>query len=63
MVSNNLRIILISTLEREVFMVNVYNKVLGEDEVIPLTYDRIFKLIFGDPNHLERLNLLLSVTS
>ena len=43
-------------------MVNAYNKVLDEDEVIPLTYDRVFKLIFGDPNHLERLNLLLSVT-
>ena len=43
-------------------MVNVYERVLKEDEVIPLTYDRIFKLIFGDANHLERLNLLLSVT-
>ena len=43
-------------------MVNVYEKVLKEDEVIPLTYDRVFKLIFGDANHLERLNLLLSVT-
>ena len=43
-------------------MVNAYNKGLDEDEVIPLTYDRVFKLIFGDPNHLERLNLLLSVT-
>ncbi len=43
-------------------MVNAYNKVLDEDEVIPLTYDRVFKLVFGDPNHLERLNLLLSVT-
>ena len=40
-------------------MVNAYNKGLDEDEVIPLTYDRVFKLIFGDPNHLE---LLLSVT-
>ena len=43
-------------------MVNVYEKVLKDDEVIPLTYDRVFKLIFGDANHLERLNLLLSVT-
>ena len=43
-------------------MVNVYERVLKEDEVIPLTYDRVFKLIFGDANHLERLNLLLSVT-
>ena len=43
-------------------MVNVYNKVLDEDEVIPISYDRVFKLIFGDPNHLERLNLLLSIT-
>ena len=43
-------------------MVNVYEKVLKEDEVIPLTYDRVFKLIFGDATHLERLNLLLSVT-
>ena len=43
-------------------MVSVYERVLKEDEVIPLTYDRVFKLIFGDANHLERLNLLLSVT-
>ena len=43
-------------------MVNVYERVLNDDEVIPLTYDRVFKLIFGDANHLERLNLLLSVT-
>lgn len=43
-------------------MVNEYERVLKEDEVIPLTYDRVFKLIFGDANHLERLNLLLSVT-
>ena len=43
-------------------MVNVYERALKEDEVIPLTYDRVFKLIFGDANHLERLNLLLSVT-
>ena len=37
-----------------------YNKLLKEDEVIPLFYDSCFKLVFGDPNHLERLNLLLS---
>jgi len=37
-------------------MVSVYERVLKEDEVIPLTYDRVFKLIFGDANHLERLN-------
>ena len=43
-------------------MVTVYERVLNDDEVIPLTYDRVFKLIFGDTNHLERLNLLLSVT-
>ena len=43
-------------------MVSVYERVLNDDEVIPLTYDRVFKLIFGDTNHLERLNLLLSVT-
>lgn len=33
---------------------------LGEDEVIPLIYDPLFKLVFGDINHLERLNYLLS---
>ena len=42
-------------------MVNVYNKVLDEDEVIPVYFDKCFKLIFGDSNHLERLNSFLSV--
>lgn len=35
-------------------------RILGEDEVIPLIYDTLFKLVFGDINHLERLNYLLS---
>ena len=42
-------------------MVNVYSKVLDEDEVIPVYFDKCFKLIFGDSNHLERLNSFLSV--
>ena len=42
-------------------MVNVYNKVLDEDEVIPVYFDKCFKLIFGDSNHLERLNSFLFV--
>lgn len=33
---------------------------LGPDEVIPLIYDTLFKLVFGDINHLDRLNYLLS---
>ena len=33
-----------------------YNKLLKEDEVIPLFYDSCFKLVFGDPNHLESFN-------
>ena len=35
-------------------------RILGEDEVIPLIYDTLFKLVFGDINHLDRLNYLLS---
>lgn len=38
---------------------NIYKRVLEEDEVIPLSYDREFKLVFGDVNHLERLNRVL----
>ena len=39
---------------------NIYRRKIEDDEVIPLSYDREFKLVFGDSNHLERLNLLLS---
>ena len=39
-----------------------YNRPLDKDEVIPASYDKMFKLIFGDVNHLERLNMFLSVT-
>ena len=35
-------------------------KKLGPDEVIPIVYDKCFKMIFADSNHLERVNLLLS---
>ena len=41
---------------------NIYMERLEEDEVIPVYFDKCFKLIFGDANHLERLNLLLFVT-
>ena len=34
---------------------------LDKDEVIPLIYDPLFKLVFGDINHLDRLNYLLSI--
>lgn len=37
-----------------------FNKPLGPDEVIPLFYDKVFKLTFGDVHHLERINLVLS---
>ena len=40
---------------------DIYMESLDEDEVIPVYFDRCFKLIFGDSNHLERLNSFLSV--
>lgn len=40
---------------------NIYNKDLDEDEVIPLYFDKCFKLTFGDYNHVELLNYLLSI--
>ena len=39
---------------------NIYMEHLEEDEVIPVYFDKCFKLIFGDTNHLERLNSFLS---
>ena len=39
-----------------------FNQSLKPDEVIPASYDKIFKLIFGDIDHLERINMFLSVT-
>ena len=38
----------------------IYMDNLEEDEVIPVYFDKCFKLIFGDINHLERLNSFLS---
>ena len=38
-----------------------YTDDLGEDEVIPLYFDKVFKLTFGDYNHVELLNYLLSI--
>ena len=38
-----------------------YTDELGEDEVIPLYFDKVFKLTFGDYNHVELLNYLLSI--
>lgn len=40
---------------------DIYMESLEEDEVIPVYFDKCFKLIFGDSNHLERLNSFLSV--
>ena len=40
---------------------DIYLDSLDEDEVIPVYFDKCFKLIFGDSNHLERLNSFLSV--
>lgn len=40
---------------------DIYMESLDEDEVIPVYFDKCFKLIFGDSNHLERLNSFLSV--
>ena len=39
---------------------DVYMEELEEDEVIPVYFDKCFKLIFGDTNHLERINSFLS---
>ena len=33
-----------------------YTDELGEDEVIPLYFDKVFTLTFGDYNHIEFLN-------
>ena len=38
-----------------------YTNELAEDEVIPLYFDKCFKLTFGDYNHIELLNYLLSI--
>lgn len=40
---------------------DIYMESLYEDEVIPVYFDKCFKLIFGDSNHLESLNSFLSV--
>ena len=40
---------------------STYTDELGEDEVILLYFDKVFKLTFGDYNHVELLNYLLSV--
>ena len=39
---------------------NNYNRNLGPDETIPLWFDKLFKLVFGDSNHLERTKFLIS---
>lgn len=39
---------------------SAYTNELAEDEVIPLYFDKCFKLTFGDYNHVELLNYLLS---
>ena len=40
---------------------NLYMDILDSDEVIPMYYDNLFKLVFADENHLERLNSFLSI--
>ena len=39
---------------------NNYNKDLGPDETIPIWFDKLFKLVFGDSNHLERTKFLIA---
>ena len=41
-------------------MLNRYTKELEPDEIIPIWFDKVFKLIFGDSNHLDRTKLLIS---
>ena len=39
---------------------NNYTKELGPDETIPIWFDKLFKLLFGDVNHLELTRYLIS---
>lgn len=40
--------------------INSYTKELGDDETIPIWFDKHFKLLFGDKNHLDRTKYLIS---
>ena len=39
---------------------NNYNKDLGPDETIPIWFDKLFKLVFANKDHLERTKFLIS---
>ena len=51
----------ISSLEGKVIMeTNNYTKDLGPDETIPIWFDKLFKLVFANKDHLERTKFLIS---